>query len=49
MSFGIGQAVHRIEDPRFLTGRGTYVDDIELPRMAFGIVVYAKCKSKDKL
>ena len=49
MSFGIGQPVHRIEDPRFLTGRGTYVDDIELPRMAFGVVVYAQvAKAKIK-
>ncbi|MBB42386.1 MAG: carbon monoxide dehydrogenase [Rhodospirillaceae bacterium] len=42
MSYGIGQPVHRIEDPRFLTGRGTYVDDIQLPRMAYGAVVYAQ-------
>ncbi len=42
MSFGIGQPVQRLEDPRFLTGRGTYVDDIELPRMAFGAVIYAQ-------
>jgi len=42
MSFGIGQPVHRLEDPRFLTGRGTYVDDIDLPRMAHGAVVYAQ-------
>ena len=27
----IGQRVRRQEDPRFLTGRGQYVDDIELP------------------
>ena len=33
MKFGIGQSVPRKEDPRFLTGRGRYVDDIELPRM----------------
>jgi carbon-monoxide dehydrogenase large subunit len=28
MKFGIGQPVARKEDPRFLTGRGRYVDDI---------------------
>ena len=39
MKFGIGQSVPRKEDPRFLTGRGRYVDDIELPRMAYGYVV----------
>ena len=27
----VGQAVRRKEDPRFLTGHGTYVDDIVLP------------------
>ncbi|HZU59580.1 MAG TPA: hypothetical protein VE983_01350, partial [Solirubrobacteraceae bacterium] len=27
----IGQRVRRREDPRFLTGRGQYVDDLELP------------------
>src|SRR5262249_10867531 len=26
--FGIGQAVRRVEDRRFLTGQGRYVDDI---------------------
>lgn len=39
MKFGIGQAVPRKEDPRFLTGRGRYVDDIELARMSYGYVV----------
>lgn len=41
MSFGIGQPVLRTEDPRFLTGRGTFVDDITLPHMAHMAVVYA--------
>ena len=27
----IGQAVKRVEDKRFITGRGKYTDDIELP------------------
>lgn len=27
----IGQRVRRLEDPRFLTGRGQYVDDIAMP------------------
>ncbi len=27
----IGQRIRRREDPRFLTGRGRYVDDLELP------------------
>jgi len=29
MKFGIGQGVPRSEDPRFLTGRGRYVDDLD--------------------
>ena len=28
-----GERVHRVEDSRLLTGRGTYVDDISLPGM----------------
>ncbi len=39
MKFGIGQPVPRKEDPRFLTGRGRYVDDIELPRVAHAFVI----------
>jgi carbon-monoxide dehydrogenase large subunit len=27
----VGKAVRRREDPRFLTGRGTYTDDVKLP------------------
>ncbi|MEJ0074182.1 MAG: xanthine dehydrogenase family protein molybdopterin-binding subunit [Alphaproteobacteria bacterium] len=37
--FGIGQAVRRVEDARFLTGAGRYVDDIVLPGMAHGVVL----------
>ncbi len=37
--FGIGQPVPRLEDPRFITGRGRFVDDIELPHQCHGIVV----------
>jgi carbon-monoxide dehydrogenase large subunit len=37
--FGIGQAVRRVEDQRFLTGRSRYVDDIQLPHMLHGAVV----------
>jgi len=37
--FGIGQPVRRVEDQRFLTGRGRYVDDIALPRQTYGVVV----------
>ncbi len=34
--FGIGQPVRRSEDPRLLTGRGQYTDDVTLPGQAFG-------------
>src|ERR1700760_1383522 len=37
--FGIGQAVRRVEDQRFLTGQGRYVDDMALPNMAHGVNV----------
>ena len=37
--FGIGQAVRRVEDQRFLTGAGRYVDDIALPGMCHGVVL----------
>jgi carbon-monoxide dehydrogenase large subunit len=50
--FGIGQPVPRVEDPRFITGRGRFVDDIELPHQAHGVVVmsphaHARIKSID--
>ena len=37
--FGIGQAVRRVEDQRFLLGRGRYVDDISLPGQCIGVTV----------
>jgi carbon-monoxide dehydrogenase large subunit len=37
--FGIGQPVPRVEDPRFITGRGRYVDDFDLPLQCHGVVV----------
>src|SRR5262245_8570854 len=39
IKFGIGQAVRRVEDRRFLTGQGRYVDDIILPGMCHGVNV----------
>jgi len=41
MQFGIGQPVNRNEDPRFLTGRGRYVADIDLPRQTYAVFVYS--------
>ena len=39
--FGIGQPVRRVEDPRLLTGRGRFVDDIDLSRQCHGSVLYS--------
>ena len=39
MAEGIGAAERRAEDERFLTGRGRYIDDVVLPRQAWGCVV----------
>ncbi len=30
----IGASVKRVEDPRFLTGQGQYIDDFKFPHMA---------------
>lgn len=35
----IGRRLHRIEDARFLTGRGVYLDDITLPGLSHARVV----------
>jgi carbon-monoxide dehydrogenase large subunit len=37
--FGIGQSVRRVEDQRFLTGNGAFVNDIALPRQCYGVCV----------
>ena len=37
--FGIGQSVGRVEDDRFLTGRGQYIDDLTLPQQAYACLV----------
>jgi carbon-monoxide dehydrogenase large subunit len=52
MKFGIGQPVPRTEDPRFLKGRGRYVDDLQPPSLAHGFVLrsphaHARIKSID--
>lgn len=33
----VGQAVKRIEDPKLLTGRGRYIDDVKLPDMLYAV------------
>src|SRR5580693_3697487 len=50
---GMGCSRKRREDPRFIQGKGTYVDDIKLPGMLFGAMVrspyaHARIKSIDK-
>src|SRR5207247_10886155 len=32
---GMGHAIKRKEDPRFIRGKGTYVDDVQLPGMLY--------------
>ncbi|MGB0506646.1 MAG: xanthine dehydrogenase family protein molybdopterin-binding subunit, partial [Pikeienuella sp.] len=39
MKFGIGQAVLRKEDTRFLTGKGRYIDDFAPENTTFAYVV----------
>jgi aerobic carbon-monoxide dehydrogenase large subunit len=39
LKFGIGQPVHRKEDPHLVRGHGRYADDIALPGQAFARVV----------
>src|SRR5579871_2422432 len=41
MRFGIGQSVPRREDPRFLSGRGHFVADIDLPHQAHAVFLYS--------
>jgi aerobic carbon-monoxide dehydrogenase large subunit len=35
----LGKSIKRREDPRFITGRGTYVDDVKLPGMTYAVFV----------
>ncbi len=35
----VGKAYQRKQDPRFLTGRGVYTDDIEIPGMLYGAIL----------
>jgi carbon-monoxide dehydrogenase large subunit len=41
MRFGIGQPVTRTEDARFITGRGRYVADIDLPHQTHAVFLYS--------
>jgi carbon-monoxide dehydrogenase large subunit len=37
--FAIGQGVPRFEDPRLVRGNGRYTDDVQLPGMAYAVVL----------
>jgi carbon-monoxide dehydrogenase large subunit len=37
--FGIGQPVRRVEDQRFITGHGRYVDDLNRPHQAHAVML----------
>src|SRR5579871_4129627 len=41
MAFGVGQPVTRKEDPRFLTGRGRYVADIDIARQTYAVFIHS--------
>jgi CO/xanthine dehydrogenase Mo-binding subunit len=48
----VGKSVKRRDDPRILAGRGTYIDDVKLPRMLHAAVLrspypHARIKSID--
>jgi len=46
---GIGCSRKRREDPRFIQGKGNYVDDVKMPGMTFGVMVrspYAHARIK---
>jgi carbon-monoxide dehydrogenase large subunit len=48
----IGASIKRVEDPRFITGKGNYTDDVKLPGMTYAAFVrsphaHAKIKSID--
>ncbi len=48
----IGKSIKRREDPRFITGRGTYVDDVKLPGTTYAVFIrsphaYARIKKID--
>jgi carbon-monoxide dehydrogenase large subunit len=40
--FGLGQPVHRLEDPTLLRGQGRYTDDVSLPGQAHAVMVRSR-------
>ena len=34
-----GRSIKRLEDPRFITGRGTFTDDVKLPGLTHAVFV----------
>ena len=41
-----GQPIKRREDPRFITGRGQYVDDVRLPGMTYAAFVRSPARAR---
>jgi carbon-monoxide dehydrogenase large subunit len=37
-----GQALPRVEDRKLLTGQGSYIDDIRIPGLVHGVIVYSR-------
>jgi len=35
----VGQPLKRVEDPRLISGKGQYVDDVQLPRMCYAAIL----------
>ena len=35
----LGASIKRREDPRFITGKGNYTDDLKLPGMTYAVFV----------
>ncbi len=49
-----GRSIKRLEDPRFITGRATYTDDVKLPGMTYAVFVrsplaHARIRSIDSV
>ena len=45
---GLGTSRKRVEDARFTQGKGNYVDDMKLPGMLFGCLLYTSPSPRDQ-
>ncbi len=41
MATYVGTPVKRVEDPKFITGKGSYLDDIKLPGMTYAAILHS--------